>query len=232
LAGPRRSGRLRGTSRNLALGFLFLELLGDIRKAKVLIAQALGHDSVVEGDIGMPAALFVDLESLQRFVRDIKTFRIALGSQKHVVASRGVYCLRETRVELDAYEAVDELSGTGILEPIFRGLHGIQRNFSRATIRGDHSRHPPAAVQIAADINNAFAEVSEGLKDDRKRFVESFVAASAGTSKALFTKYPATLSSAVPSTAEKPAPAAAPVSPHIAVEPRLDPSMLGPAAWL
>jgi hypothetical protein len=70
------------TQHLLALGFLFVELLGEVREANFFIALTLGHDAVVEGNVGVSAALFVNFKSLRRFVAYIQTFGIAFGVRK------------------------------------------------------------------------------------------------------------------------------------------------------
>jgi len=47
------------TGRHLpAVGFLFVELFGEVCGANIFVAHALGHDAVVESDNGVAAALF------------------------------------------------------------------------------------------------------------------------------------------------------------------------------
>jgi hypothetical protein len=54
----RRSGGPHRTPHLPAVGFLFVELFGEVCGANIFVAHALGHDAVVESDNGVAAALF------------------------------------------------------------------------------------------------------------------------------------------------------------------------------
>src|ERR1700722_19635009 len=115
--GPYFSGR-RGPARFLEQRFWLLEALRQVFETNILIALALGHDAVVEGDAGVSTMLLVNFKTLRRFVAHIEAVGIAFRGQEDVILNLGIHGLREGGIEFDAGSAVRELTGAGILEPV------------------------------------------------------------------------------------------------------------------
>jgi hypothetical protein len=113
---------------------LVVDLLGEILETNILVAHTFGHDAVIEGDVGMAAALLANLKSLRRFIAHVEAFRITFGGEEYMIFDPGIHGLGEGWIESDVRLPVVELAGARILEPVFRRLHGIERNFSRATL--------------------------------------------------------------------------------------------------
>ena len=111
--------------------FHLLVFLCDVRQPNSLKAVALGHDAIVESDIGTAAAQLMHFKSLRGLVAHIEAFAIAPGSEEYVVLHVGVHCLGEGRIEHNVRGPAGELSGAGILEPVLRGLCRIERHLLR-----------------------------------------------------------------------------------------------------
>src|SRR5580658_5745598 len=133
--------------------FHVLGFLRDVRQANVLEAAALGHDAIVERDVGTTSAHLMNLKPLGGLAADVEAFAIALGSEKHVICHAGVYGLREGCVQIDAGRTVQELPSAGILEPVLRGLRRVDRHLLRA--RWYCAADRPTAHQIATAIDIA-----------------------------------------------------------------------------
>src|SRR5271154_495372 len=85
-----------------------------------------------------------------------------------MIFNAGIHGFREGGIELNARGAVGELAGTGILEPVIRRLHGIERDFSRAAVHRDCIGNVAVTNQIAAGVNCAtVAAAAESPEDQR-----------------------------------------------------------------
>src|SRR5579863_1396429 len=80
----------------------FFQVLGHVGHADILAALALGHDAVVEGDIGTSAMKFVDFKAGGGLLAYIKTLAFAFGREVDVILDAGVDGLSEVGVKLDA----------------------------------------------------------------------------------------------------------------------------------
>src|SRR5580704_2739043 len=166
----RVSGGPHSTPRILTVCFSFIELLGEVLKANIFIAHALGHDAVVESDVRVSTTLFVDLKSLRCFVAYVETLGIPLWRQEYVILNARVHGLGKGGIERDGYCSVVQRAGAEILKPVFRRLHGIERDFPHAVVHRGRVANLAAAGQVAANINCACSaeETSDG-RDDRRR---------------------------------------------------------------
>ena len=136
-----------------ALGFLFFELFGQVRQADGFVACSFGYYAVIEGYSGGSCGQFADLEARRGFVRDVEAFAVSGGCDEYVVSGCEVDGLGKFGIERDRGCAVAQRPRTEIFEPVFRRLHGVERNFVRAAIHGGSSNNVAGAIQVAAGIH-------------------------------------------------------------------------------
>ena len=144
------------------LGAGFFNLRGDVGQSRGFCSSWLGHDAVVEGDAGLAAAEFADVEAVWSFAGDVESLAVALGREEDAILDAGVHGADERRIKRDVRVAGGELTAAGVFNPVFCGLHAERRELAAFDRADGRETSRAGEVSGAVDLTLRTIAVEDG----------------------------------------------------------------------